>query len=522
MVGDYVKIVFIDIGYDCEELNEPLGIEVLESYIKIKAPDIQTGMMFTNIDGNDYFTFLSDEKPDIIAVSTHINTWERWDNFYREYLSYSNSINGHLVLMVGGIIATYEYDELLSAYPDVICSIGEGEESILSVCRLFDESDNHIQFLNMIEKYNSPNLAFRHENRTVVTDRSVINDLEKENIPINHKYLRKIVDCGGLARMEASRGCPWNECTFCVLKWKYNKIKWRPYSLEKVFTEIVELSNIGAEVIYFTDEEFVAGDYDRLDKFINQIWTYKQNGIINPNLEFVASTSVHSILYNKNGGDSNPTEYLRRLKQIGFRSLFVGIESGSETQLRRFCKGTTVNEIERVLYFFHESNIEPDVGYIIFDPLMNLDELIENLQFLERNNLHHQISRFAKRLRIVPFIKYCQLPELQLDGFDRKQIEYYYTFSNEKIAYIYKIYSEWELYNISHTHKLQAEIRALSTSSDNRMVLKQKLACIRKKEYDVLLYLVNKVKNNTSLLFECVDYSEEARRIEELIEKGNL
>ena len=517
-----MKCVFIDIGYDCEELNEPLGIEVLESYLKKHAPHIQTGMHFSNLDGSDYLGFLSDEEPDIIAVSTHINTWKRWDSFYKVFVSYSENANKHIALVIGGIIATYEYDHLLQCYPDVICSIGEGEESILSICQLYEVSKNYSQFLEALEEQNCPNLVFFRKNQRVITRRSIIADLSKENIEVNHSYLNRIVKSGGLARMEASRGCPWNNCSFCVMKWKYDGVKWRPFSLDKVASEIIQLSNIGAEIIYFTDEDFIAGDYNRLERFINIINEYKQNSIINPKLEFVASTSIHTILYDQNGEINNSIYIFKRLKQIGFRSLFVGIESGSETQLKRFCKGISVSEIENALQILRKCDIEPDIGYIIFDPLMDLDELIEDLMFLERNNLHHQISRFAKRMRVVPFTKYCQSPKLKLKYYDKEQIEYSYSFNDISIEYIYKVYSEWEDYNVHRTHILQAQIRAMSTSSEKRVALKQKLASIRKKEFDVLSYLVNKVRVESISNFDHINFSLEARKIEALIEAGTI
>ena len=72
-----MKCLFVDVGYEFEELDEPLGIEVLYSYIKDKFEDVTCSSFWANCEGEDYTTLFDLEKPDILAISTHVNTWKK-------------------------------------------------------------------------------------------------------------------------------------------------------------------------------------------------------------------------------------------------------------------------------------------------------------------------------------------------------------------------------------------------------------------------------------------------------------
>lgn len=57
-------------------------------------------------------------------------------------------------------------------------------------------------------------------------------------------------------RLEGSRGCSWNKCSFCCIGAKYADSNWNGFSIDKIITELVELSEYGFRSPYFTDEDF--------------------------------------------------------------------------------------------------------------------------------------------------------------------------------------------------------------------------------------------------------------------------
>lgn len=496
-----MKLLLIDVGYDCEELNEPLGIEVLSSYLLSKIEKVEVTLYCVNIEKCDYLQLLTKVDPDMIGVSTHINTWEKTDKIYRLSKKFFEEAGKEMFMIIGGIIGTYEFKEFLKEHENTVCIIGEGERALEQIVTALLEMTER-KFVNLIKEIKDRdfvNLAYVDGGVIKINHRSSLPDLTICDYKVDHYYLEDIIKRKGIVRMEASRGCPWNQCTFCVLPWKYSGYLWRPYSLKKVIDEIIDLSDKGARTIYFTDEEFIAGDARRINELIEKIMDAKKNLLIDKNLEFIVSTSVR-VLTGKCGINmSCIEEILKKMNKAGFRSFFLGIESGSNTQLKRFCKGDSVEEIELALQLLNKYEIEVDIGYILFDPLMTINELAESLDFLERNNLNDHISRFAKRLRIVPYTKYCYYSGINFMDYDSDLVEYEYKFSDEKVQTVYNLYSKWEDKHLHVTHSLQATIREARTSSRRDEIILE-LENIRHKEFYILKYLVDSAINNPDVL----------------------
>ena len=81
-------------------------------------------------------------------------------------------------------------------------------------------------------------------------------------------------------------------------------------------------------------------------------------------------------------------------------SLLLGIESGSSHVLQRLCKRTTVAQNERAIAAVRDAGIESEIGFIMFETASTLDDVIENMKFLERNRLLDRLGRTAKAASI--------------------------------------------------------------------------------------------------------------------------
>lgn len=487
-----IKFLLIDIGYICEELNEPLGIEVLGNYLCTHSPEADTKIYSANIETLDYYTLLRRENPDVIGISTHINTWDRLRKLYNICCEFYAEYQKDPIFLIGGILGTYEYERILVEFQNAICIIGEGEEALSRLLNMMIDMQK-LNYLNLITKIRNdscPNLAYLHMKSINITERSCLPHLSTIGENVEHQYLDMVIQKRGIVRMEASRGCPWNACSFCVLQWKYAGKGWRPYSINKVIREMIQLSSKGAKTIYFTDEEFIAGSYSRLEEMVNRISEAKKSGLLDNDLEFIASTSVQA-LRGEYGIEKDIIENLLiNMRHIGFRSFFLGLESGSNSQLKRFKKGASVAESEEVLNLLKRCGIEVDIGYILFDPMVSLAELKESLEFLRRNSLNEHISRFAKRLRLVPHTPFCSYCGIIFENHDFNFVEMKYKFSDKSVQRVYDLYSSWENEHLKLTHTLQAEIREARSSKERN----EKIAAleeIRKQEFIVLDCLVD-------------------------------
>lgn len=483
-LNDKMKVALIDIGYDRVELNEPLGITVLYNYIKRNLA-VELYVAFRNID-ESFIENLLKNKPDVVCISTNIGSLQYFDEVY---ISIRKEL-GNIPIIVGGLYATYAFEQFLNVYPDVFCIVGEGEEAIVKILEDINKAKDTVELYELAQN-ECPNLAFMREGRLITTERSVL-DLSQMNSVPNHIFAKEINDVGGIVRMEASRGCPWNNCSFCVLKMKYYGHKWRPYPVEKIVEEMQNLSADGVKTVYFTDEEFISGDYDRMEELADKILNAKKCGEISVDFNFAASTSVKALFGEYCDfliSQRRINAVLLKLKEAGLRSLFLGIESGSDSQLRRYCKGVTAEQSVAAIELLVKLGIEQDIGYIIFDPLVTVDELMQTVQFLEKCHISSHISRFAKDMRIVPFTRYYKTYGKVFKEFDLKQLEYLYSFVNADVQIIYDAYTKQEEINLQRTHKIQGQIREMP-NGEERDALHNELSRLRQKEFEFFKALV--------------------------------
>lgn len=113
------------------------------------------------------------------------------------------------------------------------------------------------QLKEMICRKKTPNVCFYYEpTGGIYRSKRTVCGLKDKCPPIHHK-LNDVIKNDGLVRMETSRGCPWNKCSFCIMPWKFCGEKWRAFSNEKIEIEIKYLIDNGAREVLFTDEDFV-------------------------------------------------------------------------------------------------------------------------------------------------------------------------------------------------------------------------------------------------------------------------
>ena len=117
----------------------------------------------------------------------------------------------------------------------------------------------------------------------------------------------------------ASRGCP-GHCTFST-RIPAELSRWRPRSPENVLQELRQLSRAGYKVVVFTDENLTVNT-THMDQLCRLI--------IRENLGMRFAFEGFS----ENLSDAN----LELMRQAGFDLFFMGVETGSESQRRRYRK----------------------------------------------------------------------------------------------------------------------------------------------------------------------------------------
>jgi len=201
-------------------------------------------------------------------------------------------------------------------------------------------------------------------------DKSLIPDLDSIPFPIYTEFPLEMYTGQGQLRIIASRGCV-ARCRFC--NENYYTGKYRKRSAENVFAEIMyHKERHGIQSFIFSDQE-VNGNCAELEKLCDLI--------IDTDCQIHWSGQAI-------GGNGMTSRLLKKMQAAGCYGLDFGLESGSETVLRRVGKPFTAKQAENVLAYCHDVSIVTGVNIIVGFPGENEEELAETMAFLKRNRGH--------------------------------------------------------------------------------------------------------------------------------------
>ena len=350
-----------------------------------------------------YIAAVTSFQPDIMGVSV---TYGSYDFIKENY----NAITEHWktsdrLVIFGGPTPTYAPEQFVpSIAVDGFVVIGEGDESIVKIVEEFRGNRNWGSV---------PNLYYMKEGKTVTNLRALVS---LDNIAISNRSLvpdtKKV---GGQIFVEASRGCSWAACTFCrrgLTDIMGRSSEYRRFSPEHVTQELRQLQDLGVSDVTFADEEFL-GHLDNTSlPWLKQL--EKQMIANRVKINFDISVMARSIILDT---WADPNEKQKRmeiweiLKRIGLNKVFVGIESGSDSQLKRYGKNATSEQNAAAIRVLRENGIKFECGFIMFDPLCTVDEIQVNLQFVQDNDLIGHISLLTNEMRIDLGGRYHQLLE---------------------------------------------------------------------------------------------------------------
>lgn len=376
------------------------------------------------------------------------------------------------LFVIGNIGSTHGYRELLvqDVFADVIAVVGEGEESLVEIFKIASETT--VDFRN-IELYKDVvNVAINLDKSIHVSELRRI-DLGSYPALANASPSDIYDQEWDVYALETSRGCSWGNCTFCSIKkqfgisnqqYDYNW-RWRAFPMEKVLSDISRFARQGVRRFDIKDSEFLgpmrsAEEFsemmERINKFANGLIALNdelrnaEGPIHNSTMTITHVSARVDTIYS-----SNPLEEKRNivrkdayalLKAAGLRRVYLGIESGSPSQLKRYCKGVSVQENKRAIEILRELGLEIEVGFIFFDYLSTLEELEQNIVFIEETRIHETDSRILGSLRIQKGSPYVAIAEKSgiLKSENSGQLSYDAVFANKQVAEIEELFCEWE------------------------------------------------------------------------------
>jgi hypothetical protein len=455
-----------------------LGIAYIASYLrlhhlaKVEMIDCQFGMGIDEV-----LTHVRQSQPDILGISVNFGQFDLMvrllDGIYD-----SEVTSEPPVVTLGNILPAMCFREILAAYPEVMICRKEGELALATLVKYGRDRSRWHQIPGVYYLGNQGHL--------ITTPPSY---LPMEHLPTPAlDTVPELFERDGVITAEFSRGCQYNQCSFCPRTHKGSI--WRTVPV----TSMLQQWEIFAQTfrhfqrtphVFLADEDFVGredGDATirRMADFIDGT---QERGL---SITFDASCRADQIFRE----DRDYTWHIQRGNLFkhcingGLFRLFLGVESGASAQLLRYNKGSTVDEMISAIRYLSLLGVRLRFGFILFDPLMSVQDLIENIEFLGRTDIvlparphasveeifslvssnHRQIMQYPSKQAVHEDVSYMvsplevlsksrylfdlrqQAPQLMNEQIDVSFARYHTTYAIPEIGSICKACQRWVNY----------------------------------------------------------------------------
>lgn len=217
-----------------------------------------------------------------------------------------------------------------------------------------------------------PNIAFR-KNGLVTKTQRIIHPLPENIYPVrstrNPKYKYHAIGIP-IDLVRAGIGCNYT-CKFC---YQYGKDfdgsfrRWQGRSAQSLFNEMKE---IDAPIVGWVDDDMTA-DMKTLDELSGMLIQHKIQKL------FVGTGRIdHVNKYVEKKGDV----VLKKMEKAGFLALSFGVESLNPKTLKFYCKGQSVESIEKAMRLMSTTNILLICNFVFGSPGETEKDMMEMLWF---------------------------------------------------------------------------------------------------------------------------------------------
>lgn len=316
--------------------DEPLDLEMI--YTVLKQNNIEVKIFDIQRDAPKKIKeYIEEYKPTV----TYINGVVKQVPFMKEYNELIKSIDSGTNTIVGGQYAEYNYEDFYSDSVDYIARSYD-PYVILEIVNYLDGKKIKLDKLN--------GLCYKKDNNWIVNK---IYPVDIDKLPVidrdffyEHKNQVKYLDVVPVAHIRAAYSC-LHKCEFCYR----TMLNCGKYSERKIEDVVDEIKNIDCDNIYLIDDDFV-NNRERMLKFIDLI---KKNNI---KKNYISYARVDFIVNNE--------DIIRKLKEIGWIYLLVGIEASDNKYLDKYNKLISINDSEKCIKFLEEIGIKCE-GMMIID-----------------------------------------------------------------------------------------------------------------------------------------------------------
>ncbi len=350
----------------------PLGIAYMAGVLQENNIDVEIlDASAEDMDFKDVEKELLKRKPDLVALTALTPTIGRaleTAQVVKETLPDS-------IVVMGGYHPTFNFIETLEDENVDIVIRGEGEYIMLNLVQaLENQSSLHDVKGIVFEDKNSKEIVVNPE-------APLIQDLDELPFPaLNLLPMKKyrLLDMDThMTTMITTRGCPM-QCSFCSSAAMHGK-KIRERSVENIVDEIEYLkTNYDIDTIAFMDDTFT------LKK--RKVMAICDE-ILKRNIEIMWGCTSRV--------DTLDEKLLKKMKEAGCITIFIGVESADQQQLDNMCKNTTIAKIENAFKIAHKLKIKTIASVALGMPGDTKEIMNKTVKFVHKLKPNYAIYSLA-------------------------------------------------------------------------------------------------------------------------------
>lgn len=350
----------------------PLGIAYMAGVLQENNIDVEIlDASAEDMDFKDVEKELLKRKPDLVALTALTPTIGRaleTAQVVKETLPDS-------IVVMGGYHPTFNFIETLEDENVDIVIRGEGEYIMLNLVQaLENQSSLHDVKGIVFEDKNSKEIVVNPE-------APLIQDLDELPFPaLNLLPMKKyrLLDMDThMTTMITTRGCPM-QCSFCSSAAMHGK-KIRERSVENIVDEIEYLNtNYDIDTIAFMDDTFTLKKR-KVMAICDEI--FKRN------IEIMWGCTSRV--------DTLDEKLLKKMKEAGCITIFIGVESADQQQLDNMCKNTTIAKIENAFKIAHKLKIRTIASVALGMPGDTKEIMNKTVKFVHKLKPNYAIYSLA-------------------------------------------------------------------------------------------------------------------------------
>lgn len=349
-----MKLVLIQPPSENQPLKvPPLGLAYIAAVLKRNG--IEAKISDLTVETIPLGTYLSNEKPDIIGISSIVTNARQAFNIAEQ----AKRVLPESFVVMGGPYPSMMGTRLLTRHREVdAVVVGEGEFTFLELVKRLQNRKS----LDVVD-----GLVFRKE------DKIKSNPPPKPIIPLDQlpfparEELKMRLYGENAGVIFTSRGCP-QQCIFCSRP-VFGR-KWRGYSSDYVLKEIEHLINeYAVSTLSVLDDNFTV-DLDRAERILDGIIAKKWK--------------LDIYFWNGMRADHVTKTLAAKLKKAGCTAINFGVESVDPDVISFIRKGVSLDQIEQAIGLARQAGIRANVFLMIGNPGDNIKSADKIIDFVEK------------------------------------------------------------------------------------------------------------------------------------------